>query len=523
MSLNTNSTASDRPRAGGEPTGSLIGPIAGTAFFMAVALAGGYLRDALVASQLGARSSADGYFFGIQFSLAFQALFLLGALAPALVPALRAVAGDRNEFAELAKALFAWVVCATVAVSAVLVLIAGPVVGLLGAGLDHAGRASAVAVIQTSVPMLPFVAAGVTASAILNVRGRFALPAAAWAISNLATAVLVLPLIRVAGSGGIGLAWTIGNVLYVGLQIGPLQRAWEGGHWSLSMPAPVRRVFTSLWSISGFFAMAQVGAIAERVIAANLGSGSISQISYAEKLALIPTGVLAGAVSTVVFPRLSGLAADREASNRLLGSSLRVTVLVVTPSCIWLMAFAPLAAAAAFQRGALSSADASGIAGLLPIYALGTVVLAIATILVRGLFATGRQRFALGIGVLNTVFYVAIAVLLSTQGIGGLAWAWTVAQVTTALLAAVSLRWQPDARSVARFFGLLGWLSLATAAGLLADRVVLAFLPIPTGIGRLPATGALALLAVGISMTALLMAPIAESRQLRRRFQLVRT
>jgi len=497
----------------------LLGPIAGTAFFMAVALAGGYVRDALVASQLGTRSSADGYFFGIQFTLAFQALFLLGALAPALVPALRAVAGDRYEFANLAKSMFVWVVFATAAASTVLVAIAGPLVGVLGAGLDRSGSLSALAVIQTSVPMLPFVAAGVTASAILNVRGTFALPAAAWAVSNLATAVLVLPLFRIAGSGGIGLAWTIGNVLYVGLQIGPLRRAWEGGPWSLRMPAPVRQVFMTLWSISGFFAMAQVGAIAERVIAAHLGSGAISQISYAEKLALIPTGVLAGAVSTVIFPRLSGLAADRQASNRLLGSSLRVTVSVVTPSCIWLMAFAPLATAAAFQRGALSGADASGIAHLLPIYALGTVVLAMATILVRGLFASGRQRLALRIGVVNTAFYIALAILLSKQGIVGLAWAWTTAQVTTALLAAACLRWRPEVGSLARSVTLLGWILLATVAGLLIDRVILALVPIPTGLGRLPATAALALIAVGTSMAALLMAPISESQELRKRFR----
>jgi len=516
LSLDPGSPGPEPSVIGGN--GELIRPIAGTALFMAIAIAGGYVRDALVASQIGARSSADGYFFGIQIGLAFQALFLLGPLVPALVPALRAVVNDERAFATLARAMFLWVVIATMAGSIVLIGMASPLVGILGTGLDHVARVSAIAVIQSSVPMLPFVGAGVAASAILNVQGKFVLPAAAWAASNLATAALMLPLYRLAGPSGIGLAWTLGNVLYAVVQIGPLQRAWEGGVWSFKMPVPVRRAFRNLWAISGFFATAQAGAIAERVIAAHLGSGAISQISYAEKLALIPTGVLGGAVSTVIFPRLSGLATDREGRNQLLASSLRATVMVVTPLSVWLMTMAPLTSSAAFERGALSGSDSSGIAHLLPVYALGAAMLAVATILLQALFASGRQGMAFRMGVLNTAFYVSVAVLLSAKGTTGLAWAWTMAQVTTVLIAAVLLRWRPRPRSVVRFGALLAWVLLATAAGLSTDRLITALVPVPIGIGRLPAVGGLAAVGIGVSVVALLLAPIREIRQLRRRF-----
>lgn len=70
--------------------------------------------------------------------------------------------------------------------------------------------------------------------------------------------------------------------------------------------------------------------------ASRLAEGSISALSYAQSLILLPHGILAMSLSTVIFPRMvrDHERGDLEAFRRTLNSGLRTLTFLTLPAAM---------------------------------------------------------------------------------------------------------------------------------------------------------------------------------------------
>jgi putative peptidoglycan lipid II flippase len=152
----------------------------------------------------------------------------------------------------------------------------------------------------------------------------------------------------------------------------------------------------------------QVSLIVNTNIASHLTPGSVSWLSYADRLMEFPTALLGVALGTILLPSLSKAHADADPHeySALLDWGLRLTFLLAAPSAVALFFYAQPLTATLFNYGRFGAHDVSMVARALSAYGVGLVGLIVIKILAPGFYA--KQD-------IKTPVKIAVVVLCVTQ------------------------------------------------------------------------------------------------------------
>ena len=136
------------------------------------------------------------------------------------------------------------------------------------------------------------------------------------------------------------------------------------------------------------------------VLASWLPEGSISALSYADRLIQFPVSLFVLALGTAVFPALSGWAArgDQEDLAKILLTSMKVVMAGIIPASVGLMVLSQPIVKLVFERGAFDQAASAMTAAALFFYAVGLVGQASAILLTRGFYALQDTRTPVKLG-----------------------------------------------------------------------------------------------------------------------------
>jgi hypothetical protein len=167
--------------------------------------------------------------------------------------------------------------------------------------------------IRIVFPYILFMSLVSLSGGILNVYRQFAIPAFTPVLLNLSVIGAALFLAPYCDPPVKALAWGvfIGGAAQLALQIRPL--------WKIGMlPRPrvdwrdpgVRRVLTNMGPAVLGVSAAQISALINTQLAAWLGDGRISWITYADRLMEFPSALLGVALGTVLLPSLAKHHAD---------------------------------------------------------------------------------------------------------------------------------------------------------------------------------------------------------------------
>ncbi len=357
----------------------------------------GFARDIVLARLFGAGAGMDVFVIAFQIPNFLRRLFAEGAFAPAFVPVLSEYREGGDRAAERA---FVDRVAGTLGGILLLVTAAG----ILGAPLlillfssgfvgGEAGRFDlAVDMLRLTFPYILFISLTALAGAVLNVHGRFAVPAFTPVLLNLSLIFAALFISTLMPRPTIGLA--IGVMIAGAAQllfqfpflarIGLLPRP----RWGWRHPGVQRVLTLMLPGIVGSSA-AQLNLLVDRHIASYLDTGAISWLYYADRLLEFPLGIFAVALGTVILPRLSSRHAARagEAFSETLDWALRLTALIATPAAVGLFILAVPVLATLFQHGVFDARDTRMAAWPLMAYALSLVGFTLVKVLAPGYFA----------------------------------------------------------------------------------------------------------------------------------------
>jgi putative peptidoglycan lipid II flippase len=188
----------------------------------------------------------------------------------------------------------------------------------------------------------------------------------------------------------------------------------------------------------------QLGLVAIASFASQLGEGAVTANAAALQLMMLPHGLIALSLGTVIFPQLARLHAAGDIAGlreSALGAVRQVLFLALPASAIFGALGLPIIRVL-FERGRFDSTSTALTAQALSYYALGLAAFAAAEILVRSFYAMQDTRTPVLVGIATVSVNIALgwALLRLGAGLRGLAFAFSIANTLEATLLLVLLR-----------------------------------------------------------------------------------
>lgn len=404
----------------------------------------GLLRDVLIFSFFGVSVVNSAFILAFTLPNLFRRLLGEGALTSALMPVMAQEledSGKEEAFSFLNKVLSRLTLL--LAVLVVLSMVALQFVPLLSAPPERWYLGAHLAAIL--MPYMLLVCLAAIFSAALNLLNRFAIAALSPVWLNLAMIV---------GLGGFG-AW-FGNT--------PEERVYYlcagvlvGGFFQLLLPviALKREGWKPQWDsrrikaldemvalfIPGLIGAAvfQVNIVVVRLLAFALDNAAVSVLYLASRLVELPLGVFTIAITTVVFPSITKLAAKGAFPDfsEEFAHGMRLILAVTVPAATGLIVLSKPILTLIFEWGAFSAHDVSLVAPVLVISAIGLPFYSMATMATRGFHALKDTRTPVAIGLCSFILNLGLALWwMQRWGVIGLA----AASVASACFQNIALR-----------------------------------------------------------------------------------
>ncbi|MDP2016670.1 murein biosynthesis integral membrane protein MurJ [Hydrogenophaga sp.] len=386
----------------------------------------GLVRELLMAATFGASALTDAFNVAFRIPNLLRRLFAEGAFSQAFVPVLAGVREKEGDDAtRLMVNQIATVLAWALTLTCVLGVLGAPVlVWAMASGLSDEGFNAAVFMTRWMFPYIAFMSFVALSAGILNTWKRFAVPAATPVLLNLSmigAAWLGAPWFKAQGIEPIyamGAGVMLGGLLQLSVQIPALLKIGVLPKIGLSLTA-----IRLAWADSGTrniarlmvpallgVSVAQISLLINTQIASHLTPGSVSWLTYADRLMEFPTAMLGVAIGVVLMPQLAAAKAadDADRYSAMLDWGLRIVVLLAVPSAVALLTFAQPLVATLYHYGAFTDRDVHQTTTALMGYGAGLVGLVAIKVLAPGFYASQDIR---------TPVKIAVVVLVITQGL----------------------------------------------------------------------------------------------------------
>jgi putative peptidoglycan lipid II flippase len=382
----------------------------------------GLVRETIKATAFGAGLQMDAFEAAFRLPNLLRRLFAEGAFAQAFVPILAEYHRQRGEEAtrELVSRVAAALGVALLIVTALGILAAPWLVYLLAGGFARTpGKVELTAdMIRIMFPYLLFVSLTSLAGGVLNVHRRFAVPAFTPVLLNLSIIAAAIWLAPHVDPPIVALAWGVlaGGLAQLTLQLRPLLKLRMLPRPVLDLRDPgVRRVLVMMGPAILGVSAAQISALINTQLAALLGDGAISWITYADRLMEFPSALLGVALGTVLLPSLAKHHSDGHQAeySELLDWGLRLAFLLALPAALALWLLALPMVTTLYQYGRFTATDALQTRAALLGYSVGLLGLIVVKILAPGFYARQVMRTPVKIAFLSVLVTQVLAVLLA--------------------------------------------------------------------------------------------------------------
>ena len=391
----------------------------------------GFIRDAMIASLLGAGAIADAFLVAFQLVNVVRRLLAEGALNAALIPAWMQMRDKDGTLAAIAFAgrVLGTITTALIVATALLGLLMPLVITLIAPGF--AGRPALELAVNDARLMLPYLAfAGpvTVMMGLLNAQGRFTLTAFSPLLFNVSLIAVMIVLVgwrTNPESAAISLAATIGIAGLLQLSILLLR----GG--SSGLASPFRPTIDA--EMRSFLAKAGPGMVASAgpqlliVAAAIIASHSPSAVSwlyFANRLIELPLGIVGVAIGSVLIPELTRAVRgeDKMQMIKVESRGLELALGLSLPAALGLIVLGEPIVRVLFQHGAFTEIDTEATAKALAWLSLALPAHVLVKALSPAFFARGDTQTPLFATLIALMVTVLLAMGLgSFFGAGGVA------------------------------------------------------------------------------------------------------
>lgn len=379
----------------------------------------GLLREQLIAAMFGATSDTDAFLVAFRIPNLLRRVFAEGAFSQAFVPILAEYKEQKGrDGAKLMVDHVGTVLTWALVLTSLAGVIGAPlIVYFTASGLAANETTFHTTVVMTRImfPYIAFMSLVALAGGILNTWREFRVPAVTPVLLNLTSIAASLFLARHLEKPiyAMALAVFVGGVLQLAYQfpalirIGMLPKIGWNPRFAFSDPG-VRRVLKQMVPAIGAVSVAQISLVINTNIASHLQAGSVSWLSWADRLMEFPTALLGVALGTILLPSLSKAHADGDPQeySSLLDWGLRLNFLLTLPAAVGLATLAVPLTATLFHYNKFDDLAVAMTSRALIAYGVGLTGLITVKILAPGFYAKQDIR---------TPVKIAIGVLIATQ------------------------------------------------------------------------------------------------------------
>jgi putative peptidoglycan lipid II flippase len=357
----------------------------------------GLVREVVAAYYFGAAGKINAFTVAFQVPNLVRALVADAALSSAFVPVFTELQekGERQRAWRVASSLFWLVLLVLSALTALFIVVAPWIIGLFG---DPGGdRQLAIGLSRVLFPIVTLLGVSGIVVGILNSYERFTVPALSPVFWNLAIIVGLVLGVPHAHSADAKLyvyavSIVVGTVIQILLPM-PWLRGLDG-HLRVLIdwrdPA-VWRVLKLMLPVTLGLGLINFNAVVDSIFASRLIDPSLAPtaIDKAFRLYMLPQGIFSVAITTVLFPSLSRLAArgDQAGFRNTLALGLRQIAFLLIPAGVVSAVLAEPIVRLVYQRGHFEPSQTPVVAGALAAFSAGLLFNGMMLLLNRGFFS----------------------------------------------------------------------------------------------------------------------------------------
>jgi putative peptidoglycan lipid II flippase len=416
----------------------------------------GLVREMVAAALFGITGPINAFTVAFQIPNLVRALVADAALTGAFVPVFSELieSGDRRRAWRVASTIFWLVLLGLGGLTAFFILAAPAIIGLFG---NPGGDIDlAVGLSRVLFPIVVVLGLSGVVVGILNAYDEFTMPALAPVAWNL---VIILGLaLGVPGTDSESAALYVyaGSILVATIVQFLLPVPWLrrlDGRLTVVVdwrdPA-VRRFFALMLPVTLTLGLINVSAVIGTLFASRLIDPELAPaaIDKAFRLYMLPQGMFAVAVTTVLFPTLSRLAARRDMSGfgRTLDMGLRQVSFLLIPAGVVACILAAPIVRLVYERGEFTSSDTTVVAGALAAFSAGLVFNGWMLLFNRSFYSLQANWVPTAVATGTLTLNVLLDILLYRVGIWGIPLATSLSNVAGATTLIVLMR--PRVRDV---------------------------------------------------------------------------
>ncbi len=366
----------------------------------------GFLRDAGIAYYFGASYISDAFFIAFRIPNSFRRLLGEGGFNAVFVPLYTKALEEGRERDFLSK-VFTFYVISNVLITLLGVVLSRYIVSLIAPGV-RGGETFELAVFMARFLFLYLILVGLNTffMGVLNVRGRFFVPAFSQGMFNLVFLLTLLLLADNYGYIALVAGVLVGGVFQVLINLPVLLRERVSFSLSLKLDEDVKLLLRRLIPALGGFGVNQLSLIIDTLLASFLRTGAISYLYYANRLYQLPFGVVSVGVANSLLSLLSRRESDK---GEELTTAFRLILLLMIPASAGLFMLSEDIVRVVYHRGSFTEEDVHFSAGALSIYSLGLVFSSLQKVLSALFFSSGDTKTPVKASLLSVLSEGALA------------------------------------------------------------------------------------------------------------------
>lgn len=404
----------------------------GVAFIGLISKILGFLREVVLAKYFGATAATDAYLVA-QVIPGIVVALLINAIAVAFIPILAEYEAKRGEVAtqRLFNNILNLLLLLSVFLGTVGYLLAPQVINILAPGFHGSQADLAVYLTRIMFPSVLAMAITGLATAVLQSRQHFLIPAATGLPYNFIMITAIIISAQFYGIAGVAVGTVMAIFSQALIQIPFLYRTGFKYRPVLDIrDEGITKMLLLIWPVLIGIAATQLNTVIDRWLASTLPEGSISALNYAFRLVMLPLGLVVTAVTSVAYPLFSQMAASnrQEEMGEAYLKTAKILVLFFVPLTVGIIVLREPFVRAAFQRGAFNADDTVATVIALLFYSLGLLAYALNDLSARAFFAVHDTKSPVLINVLVMGVNVILnLILVKPLAHGGLALATSIA------------------------------------------------------------------------------------------------
>jgi putative peptidoglycan lipid II flippase len=440
----------------------------------------GLLAKSLTGQAFGTSPESEAFFAANRFAEILFNLVAGGALASAFVPTFTGLLAnkDRPSAWRLASSILNLITIILTGFSILSAIFAPWIVDhILAPGFASANPAKALLTAELlRIQLISSVIFGISGllMGILNAHQHFLLPALAPSMYSLGWIIGIVALKPTMGIHGLAWGVVIGSAMHLLIQLpGFFKLPERKYHPSLGLSMPtVREVARLMGPRLLGVAVVQLNFLLNTYLASLQPEGSLTGISLAFPLMLMPEAAIAQSIAIAALPTFSAQVAlgKKDEMRSSLAATLRSVLLLAIPASLGLILLRKPLVALVYQYQAFDSASTELVAWALLWYAAGLVGHSVVEIVSRAFYALHDTKTPVFVGVgamtLNLGFSLAFTRIFSAIGWmphGGLALANSLATFLEMIALLIFMHRKLGGLEGASIWRNVGLISCATA------------------------------------------------------------